>query len=337
MSTPIALRCALVLETNNLRGGDAAHNAVLESLQRAVAALAAQTLPLTALAQLIVTHDGLSETACAALSGIAGRPVTFVRIAPTTGYYDAKNSGFAATDPALCDYVIFADADCLPAADWLAELLLPFSTQSQLAAVAGRTSYAATLVGTALTTLDFMYFPSPLQPQATRNFYANNVVFRREIFAAHAYQPLDGVYRAHCQVLGLHLQACGIAVHYAARAHTVHKLPDTRGEALQLRWWRGQDTLGLTPHLVKAYLPASLHWLARSGPVGPLCVLASRLWFSARALNTQDLPPVRGLRRGAALALIAAFSAVDMLGSLAAGLGWRRRRADAQALSYHHS
>lgn len=163
------------------------------------------------------------------------------------------------------------------------------------------------------------------------------MVFRREIFAAHAYQPLDGVYRAHCQVLGLHLQACGIAVHYAPRAHTVHKLPDTRGEALQLRWWRGQDTLGLTPHLVKAYLPASLHWLARSGPVGPLCVLASRLWFSAHALNTQDLPPVRGLRRGAALALIAAFSAVDMLGSLAAGLGWRRRRADAQALSYHHS
>ncbi|MBF9172833.1 glycosyltransferase family 2 protein, partial [Xanthomonas campestris pv. campestris] len=170
MSTPIALRCALVLETNNLRGGDAAHNAVLESLQRAVAALAAQTVPLTALAQLIVTHDGLSETACAALSGIAGRPVTFVRIAHTTGYYEAKNSGFAATDPALCDYVIFADADCLPAADWLAELLLPFSTQPQLAAVAGRTSYAATLVGTALTTLDFMYFPSPLQPQATRNF-----------------------------------------------------------------------------------------------------------------------------------------------------------------------
>lgn len=82
MSTPIAPRCALVLETNNLRGGDAAHNAVLESLQRAVAALAAQTVPLTALAQLIVTHDGLNETACAALSGIAGRPVTLSALRP---------------------------------------------------------------------------------------------------------------------------------------------------------------------------------------------------------------------------------------------------------------
>lgn len=120
-------------------------------------------------------------------------------------------------------------------------------------------------------------------------------------------------------------------------ARTAHKLPDSRFEALKLRWLRGQDTHGLTPHLVRAYLPASMQWLGRSGPIGPLCVLGSRLRFSLRALNRQDLPPLRGLRWLAGVALIAAFSAVDMLGALFRGIGLRSGGpdADAQALSYH--
>jgi hypothetical protein len=204
--------------------------------------------------------------------------------------------------------------------------------------VAGRTSYAATVAGTALTTIDFMYFPSPLQAGATRNFYANNVVFLREVFEQHRYQPLDHVYRAHCQVLGLRLQAAGVPVHYAASAHTEHRLPDTRFELLKLRWMRGQDTLGLTPYLVRTYLPRSMQWLARSGPIGPLCVLTSRLWYSLRALNHQDAAPVRGMRQVASVGMIALFSAVDMLGALFAGLGFRTASpegADAQSLSYH--
>jgi len=192
--------------------------------------------------------------------------------------------------------------------------------------------------GTALTTIDFMYFPSPLRAGATRNFYANNVVFRREVFAEHAYQALDGVYRAHCQVLGLRLQAAGIALHYAAAAHTVHRLPDSRREALKLRWMRGQDTVGLTPYLVRAYLPDRLQWFARSGPIAPLCILTTRLGYSLRALNHQDLPPLSGLRRLGALGLIAVFSALDMCGALVRGLGINtlgRADADALALSYH--
>ncbi|NVD74285.1 glycosyltransferase family 2 protein [Duganella sp. BJB1802] len=333
----IAARTALVLETNNLRGGAAA-GAAAASLLPVVGLLSRQTVPLTALAQVVITHDGLDEETRAAAARLAGRAIDFVRIDAGTGYYSAKNDGFAATDAARCDYVCFADTDCVPAPDWLAQLLAPLDSATPPAVVAGRTSYAATVAGAALTTIDFMYFPSPLRAGATRNFYANNVVFRREVFAHHSYQSLDGVYRAHCQVLGLRLQEAGVALHYAAGAHTEHKLPDTRGELFKLRWLRGQDTQGLTPHLVRAYLPAGMQWLAHSGPVGPLCVLGSRLWFSMRSLNKQDLPPLRGWRRLSALALIAAFSAVDMLGALFRGLGLRTAGgidADARALSYH--
>lgn len=285
--------------------------------------LTAQSIPVTELAQMVITHDGISNECCAELIKLAGRDIDFVQIDSSTGYYDAKNAGFAATDAQRCDYVVFADSDCMPAEVWLEELLKPLETSPAPAVVVGRTSYPADLAGTALTTIDFMYFPSPLQSGATRNFYANNVVFRRDIFAQYSYQALNGVYRAHCQVLGLCLQEARVPLHFASRAHTVHRLSDRRFEALKLRWLRGQDTHGLTPHLVRAYLPRHMQWLGKSGPIGPLCVLLSRLWFSVHALNRQDLPPVRGLRRLGAVALIVGFSMVDMAGALFRGLGMR--------------
>lgn len=337
MKNRIAARTALVLETNNLRGGEQAAR-VISSLQQVIRMLTTQSIPITELAQVVITHDGISDEYCAELTKLAGRDIDFVQIASSTGYYDAKNSGFAATDAQRCDYVVFADSDCMPAPIWLEELLKPLERSDAPAVVVGRTSYSSDLVGTALTTIDFMYFPSPLQSGATRNFYANNVVFRRDVFAQYSYKALNGVYRAHCQVLGLRLQEAQVPLHYSAEAHTVHRLPDTRFEALKLRWLRGQDTHGLTPHLVRAYLPRYMQWLGKSGPVGPLCVLVSRLWFSVRALNHQDLPPVRGLRRIGALALIVGFSSVDMLGALFRGIGMRHSdNADAQALSYHRA
>jgi hypothetical protein len=338
MPDQVAARCALVLETNNLRGGADAEAKTSTSLQRLVALLARQRLPLTALAQVVVTHDGLSPATCEAVSRLAGRPVDFVRIDHSTGYYDAKNVGFEATDAQRCTHVVFADADCLPDDDWLLQMLLPFTRADAPAVVAGRTSYAANVVGTALTTIDFMYFPNADHAGATSNFYANNVAFRREVFAQHSYQALDGVYRAHCQVLGMRLKAAGVPIHYAAQAHTEHRLPDTRAEALKLRWMRGQDTYSLTPHLLRSYVSPRWQWLARSGPIGPLAVLFTRLGFSVKALNHQDLPPLRGLRWLAGVALILGFSAVDMLGAFARGIGWHttgRTNADAQALSYH--
>ena len=329
----IAKGTALVLETNNLRAGD--NERAFGSLLRVVGVLAQQTVPLTTLAQLIITHDGLHADAMAKVSEAAGRYVDFVQIGPDTDYYEAKNRGFDMTDPERCRYVVFADADCMPAADWLARLLAPLAHPNAPRAVAGRTSYPSSVAGTALTTIDFMYFPSPLGTGATRNFYANNVLFDRALFARHRYVPLEGIYRAPCQVLGLRLHAEGVIVHFAADAHTVHRFPDTRRETFKLRWLRGEDCCGLTPHLVRAHLPERLQWLARSGPVGPLCVLLGRLWYSLGALNHQHMPGLRGFRRLRALVWILAFSAVDMCGALCRSAGFRIRHSSGTALSYH--
>lgn len=332
----IAARSALVLETNNLRGGDGQLAAAEASLRHALGVLARQTVPLSSLAQVVITHDGLSPACRDSMMQAAACHIDFVQISAETGYYEAKNTGFAATDPARCSYVVFADADCHPDASWLAAMLAPFAQAVPPAVVAGRTSYADNVTGSALTTMDFMYFPSQLAAGATRNFYANNVAFRRDVFARYQYQPLPNVYRAHCQVLGMRLHAAGVPLHYAAAAHTEHRLPDTWRETLQLRWMRGEDTHALTPHLVRTLLPSWLQWLGHSGPLGPLCVQLARLGFSVRALNRQDLTPLRGLRWLGGMALIGLFSLVDMAGALFYSLGLRTTHgAQETTLSYH--
>ncbi|WP_256979560.1 glycosyltransferase family 2 protein [Burkholderia sp. AU16741] len=113
----VATRAAFVLETNNLRGGAGLAQAV-DSLKRVVAALAKQTVTPAEFAQWIITHDGLPADACADIAALAGRPIDFVEIGASTGYYDAKNDGFDRVDADRCDIVVFGDADCQPADDW---------------------------------------------------------------------------------------------------------------------------------------------------------------------------------------------------------------------------
>lgn len=335
----VAARTALVLETNNLRGSDDMGK-IVNSLKRTVLALSQQNLPPATLAQCIITHDGLPEEACIEISNLIGRNIDFLLIDKLTNYYEAKNKGFDCVKTNKCDFVVFADADCQPKNDWLIHLLIPFTSKdgNLPAAVAGRTSYAPSVFGIALTAIDFMYFPSPLHNSATRNFYANNIAFQYVAFAKYCYQPLDDAYRAHCQVAGLRMQADGAIINFSPSAHTVHRLPDTRRELLKLRWMRGKDSVALTPHLVRAYLPHTLQWLGRNNFFGPMCVMATRLGFSLRALNRQQLPQLGCIRYLVSLSIMIGISAIDTLGALSCSFYRFRRmptRRNLEALSYH--
>ncbi len=326
---------ALVLETNNLRAAADAGR-IAAGIERLHVRLGAQTRPLADLDEIVITHDGLDAAERARLEVAAGAPIRFVALPPDTGYYEAKNLGFDAT---TADVVVFGDADCWPDPAWLAELYAPFAA-ADIQVVAGRTTYRDDALGIAATAIDFMYFPSPLAEGATRNFYANNVAFRREVFAARRYLPAEGIYRGHCQQLGLRLAADGVRVRYAPAAHTVHRFPDSAAELLRLRLLRGADTVEMTPHFADAFLPLGLRWLGRLGPLSPLGVLAVRLGFSARAVGKQGLSRLSGVRRAACRAAVIAISAADAAGALLRSVG----RADLGvhdggfrrgALSYH--
>jgi len=324
---------ALIIETNNLAGDGAGAESVERSLTRLLARLRAQTRPLASLDEVIVVHDGLAPTARARLQEAAGRRLRFVALDGGADYYAAKDAGFAATD---AEVVAFADADCWPDPDWLQALLAPFTSGGDVAAVAGRTSYRDDLFGAAATAVDFMYFASPLAAGCTRNFYANNVAFRRTVleragFGAH------GFYRGSCQVLGLALQARGIPIRFAAGAHTVHRLPDTATDLVRLRLLRGADAVELAPHLARAYLPRGARWLARLGPLSGLAVLAVRFGCSLSALRRQGSPAARGLRWIAGAVLVAAIHAADAAGAIVRGLriGLAPPDRRARALRYH--
>ena len=324
---------ALVIETNNLTGSGADHATVERSLARLLEHLRAQTRPLASLDEVIVTHFGLSAAARERLQQTAGRPLSFVRLDDGSDYYAAKDAGFAAT---RADVVAFADADCWPDRDWLQALLEPFS-HDDVAAVAGRTSYRADLFGAAATAIDFMYFGSPLGAGCTRNFYANNVAFRRATLADLGFGA-HGFYRGSCQVLGLALQERGVPIRFAGRAHTVHRLPDSAADLLRLRLLRGADSVELAPHLADAYLPPRARWLGRLGPVSGLAVLAARWVCSLVALRQQRLPAARGARWIGAAAIVTAIHAADAAGAIIRGarLGLAPPARRGRALGYHH-
>jgi hypothetical protein len=309
---------ALVLETNNLTGGGADAARTAQSLERLLARLREQTRPLAMLDEFVITHDGLASGARARLDAIAGKPIRWVEIDADTDYYEAKNRGFDATST---DVVAFADADCWPEPAWLEELFAPFG-DAAVEVTAGRTTYRTDVLGTGASTIDFMYFDSPLAAGCTRNFYANNVAFRREIFAQRRYPRRDSVYRGHCQLLGLRLLRDGIAVRFAPEAHTVHRLPDSRRELLRLRWLRGSDAAELTPAFAQSALPRGLSWLGRAGPLSVTAVLGARFGCGVWALGRRRVLP-RGL--GA----LAGVHAADRVGAMVG-----RARVD-DVLSYH--
>jgi hypothetical protein len=322
---------ALVLETNNLRGGEADAATVAASLERLLAHLRRQAGGLEQIGELVITHDGLPERLRAGCVARAGRPITFVELAADCDYYQAKNLGFDAT---AAEVVIFADSDCWPDRGWLRAMLEPFRDDA-VDVVAGRTTYRDDLLGIAATTIDFMYFDSPLGRASTRNFYANNVGFRRRVFAPRRFPIAEEIYRGPCQILGLDLLADEIPVHFVPAARTVHRFPDSGRELVGLRLLRGQDTTEFAPYLADSVLPRGLRWLGRLGPVSGGAVLAGRLMFSLRSIGRQDMPEVRGARKLGTAAVIVGITAVDSVGAIARGLGIMRGGGSNSVLSYH--
>lgn len=326
------MNTALILETNNLASLDA-HDDLERVLSSLLRHLRHQTHSLEALDELVVTHDGLSFEHRERLQRIAGRPIQWLQIAADMGYYAAKSAGFDAT---TADVVVFADSDCWPVAGWLDSLVAPFDDPDTMV-VAGRTTYPDDVFGIAATTVDFPYFRGRIDG-TVRNFYANNVAFRRETFARFGYHARPGVYRGHCQVLGMDLWRAGVDIVFADRARTIHELPDELRELVRLRLYRGADTTALARDFVHTYGGAA-RGIARSRAASVGAVLGGRLLVSQHRLNRQDMPKLNGQRRIAARGIIAAISATDgvgaMLGLLGRDLGVLDGNAAREVRAYH--
>jgi glycosyltransferase involved in cell wall biosynthesis len=306
------MRIALVLETHNLRSRPDDTRA----LARLLAHLKQQSLPLRELHELVITCDGIDDDQVAALQRAAGRELRFVKTARADDYYDAKNIGFSSTESEL---VVFADSDCWPDREWLERMCAPFE-DPRVQVAAGRTTYKDTPFGRAATAIDFLYFRYGHGGRWTRNFYANNVAFRRGAFPGYA--RATDIYRGPCQQLGMRLFEEGVHVEYVHAARTVHRFPDSRRELVKLRLLRGNDAAAFAEDIAQH---AGFARLARSKAASTTAVLSGRAVCSLRQTR-------RSLRESA---LMLGIHALDCAGA-AHRLTRGPKIVHRESLGYHH-
>ncbi len=198
---------------------------------------------------------------------------------------------------------------------------------------AGRTTYPESLLGTAVSTIDFMYFAPEGSEEDTLNFYANNVAFRRDVFAEFGYAPRDGVYRGHCQVLGMELRRAGVPIRFVPDARTFHELPASARDFLALRLHRGSDAALLSPDIVTTYAPSPLRHVALSRRLSTAAVMLGRVAMSASSFGQQQMPELKGWRSAAAMGAMLGTSALDGVGALLQLAGARPSRTDTISLN----
>ncbi len=151
-------------------------------------------------------------------------PPLEVRYHATEGsnYYGQKNIG---AELATRDYLLFLDSDVVPEPGWLQALL--GSIRPGVEVVAGSTYVdPSSFFGRAFAL--FWFFP----PRSaigglheSDNFFANNVVFRRDLFLAYRFPDLP-LYRGHCAALGVQLRRNGIRLFVRADARVAHPPPN---------------------------------------------------------------------------------------------------------------
>ena len=143
-----------------------------------------------------------------------------LKLIPVTGkrYYELKNFGATQTE---ADLLLFIDSDVIPEPGWLVALLGAFE-QPGVDVVCGNTYVDVHSLYTRAFAL-FWFFPlrasgSDLAP--SERFFANNVVFRKEIFDQHPF-PKSAKLRGQCADLARQLvkEGVGLYLHQGARVY----------------------------------------------------------------------------------------------------------------------
>lgn len=304
------MKIAVVVETWN---GTDSLATLLEALAPDVAALDAE---------VVITCAALPEQEQPRLEAVLGRRIVWCRLSAGAQYYDHKNRGFASS---TAEIVAFIDGDCEPSEGWLRAITAPIRS-GQARVVAGATSYPAPLAAFA-NPIDFPYFrATPLgpctiedAPKTVLNFFANNVAFRRDVFATRGYPsyPMTGaMYHGQCQVLALQLWREGVVIHFARDARVLHAWPESWRDFIKVRLLRGADAVSLLPHVASSRLPRAktvVRVLAPSLTLGLFAVRTARA--TRRALSR------RGQKKQ--LRFVAASTVLDGIGALARPLVYR--------------
>lgn len=211
-------------------------NAVLAKLSRTMRMLEQLRQQLTEIAPLLgekaevlflYDHTRVSaELIQNAVGKVFGNtPFCEVRIISTNGkrYYELKNESLLYTQK---DLLVFLDSDVVPEDGWLRGLLKAFE-QEDMKVVCGNTYVSPDgLYGKAMAL--FWFFPLRQDDEGlvtSNSFFANNVVFRREVLKKYPFPHLEN-FRGQCLSLARLLRNEGIPIYLQRSSRVSHPPPN---------------------------------------------------------------------------------------------------------------
>lgn len=158
----------------------------------------------------------------ARVPALAAAGVRLVPDAEGHHYYELKNLGARhATKPAL----VFLDSDVVPEAGWLKGILTALAEPDR--PVASGNTYVDPAGFYAKAFALFWFFPLRSEKAETSDaywFFANNVGFSREDFAAHPF-PQAKTFRGQCSLLAEELRGAGKRILLVGSARVRHPPP----------------------------------------------------------------------------------------------------------------
>ena len=156
----------------------------------------------------------------------------------TRRYFEQKNYGFSL---AKREVVVFLDSDVIPEPGWLEGLLIALRDPA-VHVISGNT-YIEPDSWYARAFALFWFFPLRQEdaPMArVKGFFANNVAFRREVFASHQFPRLN-TFRGHCVELARTLEANGYGIFREPRSRVSHPPPNGFSHFVARAMCQGRD------------------------------------------------------------------------------------------------
>jgi hypothetical protein len=185
-----------------------------------------------------IERSQIATTVANAMDGDV--PFSDCKIIPVSGkrYYELKNFGSTLT---AADLVIFLDSDVIPEPGWLPRLL-DVLHGGEVDVVAGSTYVTLESLYSRSFAL-FWFFPLRTPGDSLREsetFFANNVAFRRSVFAANNF-PSSEKFRGQCTDLATKLRAAGIKIFLHEGARVNHPPPNGLGHFFVRALCAGHD------------------------------------------------------------------------------------------------
>lgn len=217
---------SIMFETENLSSVE------LDNIYQSLASIAEQDISPEQANEFLIIDSGdapaeLIEQVCSMYPWITVRKV------PGIGYYEAKMLGPTFTTG---EVLVYCDSDCVYESNWLRNMLTPFSGNSDINIVAGETSTVVRNPYELAIAFHYFFprFSSREQLYAGKNYFLNNVAFRREFLLKNPLPTNLPLYRGNCWLHAYSLANLnGHTIWKQPKARTTHEPP-----TMSFSFWR---------------------------------------------------------------------------------------------------